>query len=270
MFTQVHLLRRDIFSNFHAFGERYCDGKKEKFGWNYEGSSNLTELNIVLEATCMIRRMKNEVLTMLPEKYRERISVKLNEQQLALIDRSVNHLNELEKKKDKVDPITRRSTFLSVWRDCGKAKVPSVIEYINDLIEQDEKFIVFAHHQFVLDELENFVTKKKVEFIRIDGKTPSHHRTRQVDLFQTDENVKVAILSILASGEGLTLTSAKIVVFAELYFTCGKLMQAEDRVHRVGQTDPVSVSFLNVSLIRLYNKKSLIFYDTKKFHRCDT
>lgn len=48
LFSQVHLLRRDVFGSFHAFGERYCAGKKERFGWNFDGHSNLDELNIVL------------------------------------------------------------------------------------------------------------------------------------------------------------------------------------------------------------------------------
>lgn len=66
------------------------------------------------------------------------------------------------------------------------------------------------------DEVESFVTRKNVPFIRIDGKTPPKHRTRMVDEFQSDDTIRVAILSITAAGCGITLTAAATVVFGEL------------------------------------------------------
>jgi SWI/SNF-related matrix-associated actin-dependent regulator 1 of chromatin subfamily A len=151
IFPQFHLLRRDVFSNFHAFGERYCDAKHEKFGWNYDGHSNLAELNVVLETLCMIRRTKAEVLSHLPPKHREQVALKLTPEQMTLIDRGVENLREVENQKN-VDPITRKAAFMTLWRDIGKVKLPSVIEYVNHLLV-DKKIVLFAHHQFVLDDL---------------------------------------------------------------------------------------------------------------------
>lgn len=181
IFNQVFLLRKDVFSNFHTFGERYCGAKHTRFGWTYDGATNLDELNILLETLCMIRRKKDDVLSDLPPKTRERVLVPMSPAQLLIVEKSVQHLREVEKKKDSVDPITRKSAFMSLWRDVGTAKIPSVIEYINKLIENDtDKFLVFAHHQNVLDELESFLRKKDVNYIRIDGKTKDEHRTRLV------------------------------------------------------------------------------------------
>ena len=246
LFTQLFLLRRDMFHNFHEFGVRYCDGKKMHFGWQYDGARLLSELNIILETTCMIRRKKDDVLGDLPEKTRECVYLQLTEDQHALIDKSIHHLADItQKAKEKfVDPITQKAAFLSVWRDTGKAKCPSTVEYVNQLLDQGEKFVLFAHHKFVLDELEAFLTRKQVEFIRIDGTTAAKHRTRQVDEFQTKETIRVALLSITAAGCGLTLTAAHIVVFAELLFTPGIILQAEDRCHRISQVHPVSIRFL--------------------------
>jgi len=245
IFPQVHLLRRDVFSSFHAFGERYCAAKKERFGWVYDGHSNLTELNVVLEALCMIRRTKDEVIdnTALPPKHRERVTLELTAEQRRLVDKGVKNLQDIEKKRN-VDPVTRKAAFMTLWREIGQVKIPSVVEYVNNLLPSGEKFVLFAHHQAVLDELEVFLTRKAVKFIRIDGKTKSHHRTKMVDDFQQDPEIRVALLSITAAGVGLTLTAAHIVIFAELYFTCGSLLQAEDRCHRIGQTHPVSVRYL--------------------------
>jgi SWI/SNF-related matrix-associated actin-dependent regulator 1 of chromatin subfamily A len=100
--------------------------------------------------------------------------------------------------------------------------------------------------------LETFLTRKKVSFIRIDGKTKSSHRTRMVDEFQAVDAAgdgggggpQVALLSITAAGVGIELFSAHTVVFAELYWTCGALVQAEDRCHRIGQTHDVTIHYL--------------------------
>ncbi len=245
LFTQLSILRPDIFRSFHDFGVRYCEGKKSHFGWQYEGASNLQELHIILETLCMIRRTKDEVLE-LPPKTRERVALTLAPEQVQLIDKSVAHLKQVtEKAKEKfVDPVTQKAAFLSVWRDTGRAKCPSAIEYIHHLLQQGEKFLVFAHHQYVLDEMETFLTRSGTSFIRIDGATPQNHRTRLADLFQEDPEIRVAVLSIMAAGSGLTLTAAHIVVFAELLFTPGDILQAEDRCHRISQVRPVSVRFL--------------------------
>lgn len=248
IFTQVSLLRRDVFSNFHNFGERYCEATRNRFGWSYDGAANLDELNVVLETLCMICRKKNDVLSELPPKTRERVLLTMSPEQLLVVEKSLNHLREIEKKKDIIDPITRKAAFMSLWRDVGTAKIPSVVEYINKMIENDsEKFLVFSHHQNVLDELESFLRRKQVNYIRIDGKTKEEHRTRMVNEFQDIENEngpQVALLSILAVGMGVTLTAANTVIFAELYWTPGALLQAEDRVHRVGQTRPVFIKYL--------------------------
>ena len=60
-----------------------------------------------------------------------------------------------------------------------------------------------------------------VGFIRIDGRTSAEARSRLASRFQTDSQVRVAILSINAANAGLNLTSANVVVFAELYWNPG-------------------------------------------------
>jgi len=92
--------------------------------------------------------------------------------------------------------------------------------------------------------VESMLEKEKVGFIKIEGKVSSEARKTLVDRFQTVDSVKVALLSITAANCGITLTAAQLVVFAELFWNPGVLCQAEDRVHRIGQTDSVVCQYL--------------------------
>ena len=126
----------------------------------------------------------------------------------------------------------------------GKSKLPKIIEYVKDTIENGEKFLVFAHHLDVLDEIKKSVQKSKVGFIQIDGRVPASQRQKLVDDFQNDTEIRVAILSITAAGTGLTLTAATTVVIAELHWTAAALLQCEGRAHRISQTSVVNIVYL--------------------------
>merc|ERR1712048_1386878 len=96
----------------------------------------------------------------------------------------------------------------------------------------------------MLDELQAILTEEGAGYIRIDGGTPMQARTEAVARFQDTDDVQVALLSLTACCQGLTLSAASLVVFAELYWVPGVLLQAEDRAHRIGQKSPVNVHYL--------------------------
>lgn len=66
--------------------------------------------------------------------------------------------------------------------------------------------------------------------MRIDGKTPPLQRKENVDRFQNDEKCQVAVLSIMAANAGITLTAARLVVFAELSWNPGVSKKTE-KIH---------------------------------------
>ena len=97
------------------------------------------------------------------------------------------------------------------------------------------KIIAFFHHQVVMDALEEALLQMGVQFIRIDGSTTQKHRSRMIAQFQDDNLTYVALLSLTACGTGLNLTRANVALFAELNWSLGTMLQAEDRIHRMGQ-----------------------------------
>jgi SWI/SNF-related matrix-associated actin-dependent regulator 1 of chromatin subfamily A len=80
--------------------------------------------------------------------------------------------------------------------------------------------------------------------VAITGETPPEQRHELVRRFQEDPSVTLFIGNIQAAGVGITLTAASHVVMAELDWVPARLTQAEDRCHRVGQTDNVLVQHL--------------------------
>lgn len=95
-----------------------------------------------------------------------------------------------------------------------------------------------------MDAISKLLYKKHVHFVRIDGKTKAEARAEIVHNFQSDANIRCAVLSIRACSAGITLTAANTVVFAELDWTPSNIIQAEARVHRIGQERPVKIYVL--------------------------
>eukprot|EP01133_Synstelium_polycarpum_P015748 gene15748-18711_t len=235
------------------FVYRYCAAYKDKFNrLNYFGCSNMKELNLFLN-TFMIRRLKNDVLTELPDKRREKIQVEVKKADMKKIKEVQDMIKEANSIASKTDEQkvhnskvgTKKSLLLKLFRDTGLGKLPAIDTFLKEKLESfDGKFLIFAHHTAVLDGIEAVLVKQKVGYIRIDGSTPVHSRAQYVSAFQTEDTIKVAVLSLLAAGTGLTLTAANLVIFAELYWTPGSLFQAEDRAHRIGQKNSVLIQYL--------------------------
>ncbi|KAJ8255314.1 hypothetical protein GJAV_G00203460 [Gymnothorax javanicus] len=243
LYTQILAVRPTFFPRFHDFGSRYCDAKQLPWGWDYSGSSNLTELKLLLEESLMLRRLKSEVLSQLPAKLRKVVTVTTDgitaRTKAALAaaakDLARGHRNKLQEKE----------ALLVFFNHTAEAKLRAINEYIIDLLECGrEKFLVFAHHKLVLDSVVSALVEKGVSYIRIDGATPSAERQSLCSRFQFSEKSCVAVLSIMAANMGITLHSASLVVFAELFWNPGVLIQAEDRAHRIGQTSSVDIHYL--------------------------
>jgi SWI/SNF-related matrix-associated actin-dependent regulator 1 of chromatin subfamily A len=91
LFTQIHALQPALFVHRQQFGIRYCAGVQGKFGWEFTGASNLTELHSLLKRFTMIRRLKVEVLTDLPPKRRQTVVFRIKD---AEIQQSMREIEE--------------------------------------------------------------------------------------------------------------------------------------------------------------------------------
>jgi len=249
--TQVEALKPGLLGKKAAYGERYCGAQQRQYGYRtvmeYKGAHCLRELHLLLKEHCMIRRLKANVLKDLPPKTRTAVMTEVKskklEQMKMKIDDMRSAINGMEGGGGPNNE--QRQMLIKMYQETGRAKVPATKEFITELIEADKKFLVFAHHQCVLDELEKHVKSKKVRYFRIDGAVKAEDRQRGVEEFQREgSDMRVAILSIMAAGQGLTLTAADLIVFAELQWTPANLIQAEDRVHRIGQVNHTTIYYI--------------------------
>jgi hypothetical protein len=80
--------------------------------------------------------------------------------------------------------------------------------------------------------------------VKVYGGMPEKERQDAVDQFQNDPECQVFVGGIQAAGVGITLTASSTVIFAELSWVPGEVTQAEDRAHRIGQTETVLVQHL--------------------------
>ncbi|XP_041857728.1 SWI/SNF-related matrix-associated actin-dependent regulator of chromatin subfamily A-like protein 1 [Melanotaenia boesemani] len=243
LYTQILAVNPTLFPRFHEFGIRYCDAREKTWGWDYSGSSNLRELKLLLEECLMLRRLKSDVLSQLPAKQRKVVTLTIdgiNARMKAALSAAAKELTKNHRSK-----MEEKQALLVFYNHTAEAKLQAIMEYITDMLECGrEKFLVFAHHKLVLDHITTELVKKNVSFIRIDGATPSAERQQLCEKFQYSAQSCVAVLSITAANMGVTLHSADLVIFAELFWNPGVLIQAEDRVHRIGQTSNVNIHYL--------------------------
>lgn len=235
IFNCIKAVEPKLFPSYFQYAMKYCNAKYNGYGWNFNGASNTQELYEKLTTTCMIRRKKEEVLKDLPPKIRTVVPMELDNQQeynAAEADLigwlRTNFGNNKAEKAQQAEALTRIG---ELKRLAVRGKLNQCIEWIEDFLESGEKLVVFAVHKFVIDALMEKFTGKAV---KIDGSVSN--RQAPVDAFQNDESIRLFVGNIQAAGVGITLTKASNTCFLELSWAPGTHDQAEDRVHRIGQT----------------------------------
>ena len=254
------------FGNFFQFAQRYCNATKNHFGWDFSGASNLTELQERMRATVLIRRRKVDVLPELPPMQYQIIVLPPNGSAKAVAKEAAAwapHEAALTKLQLAVDLAHASGNAVSyavavkalkrgkqiafeamaaVRQDLALAKVPKVIEHVQDMLAEGvTKVVVWCHHHSVAQELSAAFGAAAVT---LTGETPEAARQVAVDRFQTDPAVTVFIGSIKAAGVGYTLTAADREVYAELDWTPSWMNQSAARCHRIGTVGNVLVQHL--------------------------
>jgi SNF2 family DNA or RNA helicase len=238
----VDILRPGMLGSFKEFCEYFCYV-------NDKGKAIVLEnkRESLREELCkhvMLRRKKSDVLKELKDKvrYKEIIdsdSTYYNKELDRIWKKLEEEQKEAESEFDKSASFHR--AIQSERQAAGVAKLPHVINFVKNIMEIDESVVVFCHHRAIHDLLHQSLSEFKPASI-IGGQSDKF-RQQQIDLFQ-EGGTKLMIAGLRAGNVGINLTRAKYVIFAELDWSPAIHLQAEDRLHRIGQKNTVFAYYL--------------------------
>jgi SWI/SNF-related matrix-associated actin-dependent regulator 1 of chromatin subfamily A len=263
LFTLLRMLGHDLSKNYMTYTKKYCGAYDNGFGRVVDGASNLTELSTILRSTVMIRRTKEEVLTELPDKTKQIITLPGGP-----TDKEKNAIDSYQKKKSQLlaEVVMAKSTsreelnkaisklkselkiafeeMSAVRHDSALAKMKESLIHIKNVLDNIDKLVIFAHHHDVIDMLMEEL--KGYGVVKLDGLCSNEQKQDAIDTFQSDPNVRVFIGSIRAAGVGITLTAASTCILLEFDWSPGVMEQCVDRLHRISQKNAVLVQYLVV------------------------
>jgi len=266
LFNSLNIIRPDVFRNRFEFGHRYCDPKQTPWGWQYKGASHLDELHKILTENLMVRRRKEDVLPDLPAKVRRVITLPLRDEE-EYQQASTDFLRWLaEKKPTRVVKAIKAQALVKVGyllQLAARLKIRYAVEWINQFLEDtDEKLVIYAIHKQAIKALARTCKAKSVI---IDGSVTGRKRLELVERFRKDRSIRLMIGNIRAAGTGIDgLQVASNVVFFELPWQPGAVLQAEDRIYRIGTTKEAWIWFMvakdtiEVKLCKLLQQKQEI------------
>jgi len=205
----------------------------------------------------ILRRMKKDVLTELPDKYETKMLTDMSEGQklvyLSYLEniRSEIHSeieeNGVEKSRMKILAALTRlrqicchpSTFLENYQG-GSGKLELLMEIIPEAIANDHRILVFSQFTSMLRIIENELNDLDIPYFYLEGATPTEKRNDYVKRFNVGEG-KVFLISLKAGGTGLNLTGADTVIHYDPWWNPAVEDQATDRAYRIGQLNKVHV-----------------------------
>ena len=141
--------------------------------------------------------------------------------------------------KDSSSRTSGENVFTMVRR-IGQAKAGLAADYAAQLARNVGKVVFFAKHVDVMDLAEQTFADRGIRYASIRGDQTPKVREKNIAAFVTDPDVSIVVCSLMAAGVGLNLQVASNLVLAELSWTDAEQTQAIDRIHRIGQSEPVT------------------------------
>ena len=134
--------------------------------------------------------------------------------------------------------------------------VKNRLKVVKEVIEEaSNKVLVFVPFTHTIELLNEFLKKNKIPCEIISGKVSVNKRNVIIKDFQETDRIRVLIIQPQAASHGLTLTAANTVVWYAPVTSVETYLQANARIDRPGQHNPMTVVHIRGSEVetRLYN-----------------
>lgn len=243
------------FGSYHEFGMKYCAASMRNVGrgrlvWDYSGASRTKELNSLLRSSCMIRKTKAEIADQLPEKRRAKIVIEglarpaCLEAVESLIETALREEGSAAKAWARITHSSSNmaANMFTAYKETAELKAPASAQIVAELASGGP-LVVFAHHKVTVDMIVARLIAAGISSVRITGAESPAQKQHAVESFQAGVAM-VAVCSLKAASTGITLTAASDMVIAEMPFSPGDALQAENRIHRIGQKCGVLIRYL--------------------------
>ena len=257
LITQLYIINRlDKFGGYKKFVDRYCAIDTP--------AAHLNELNYLMHKHCFYRREKKMVLTDLPDKMRNIVTIDISNraEYKKAEDNFINYLREnMQKTEGEITKALRGEAMVQIQilkKVAARGKIEQVIDHIQEVTDAGQKIVMFAWHIEIVKALKDAIPGA----VTIIGDDSLEERNNAVTAFQKCKrcgirlenhgaqdhdhelsDTSTMICNIKSGGVGITLTASSRVGFIELPWTPADCDQCEDRTHRISQKDSVEASY---------------------------
>lgn len=215
----------------------------------------------------ILRRIKEEVLTELPDKTITILNNEMEDEQQKIymsymsqvkeeIETEIS-INGFEKSQIKILSLLMRlrqicchpSLFIENYKG-ESSKLNQCVQIVKDAVESGHKILLFSGYTSMFDIIEKELNKENISYYKLTGQTKVADRIKLVDEFNENPDIKVFLISLKAGGTGLNLVGADMVIHYDPWWNLSAENQATDRTYRIGQKK-------NVQVYKLITKNSI-------------
>lgn len=231
-----------------------------------------------LIAPFILRRVKKDVLSEIPDKLETNLYAEMTEEQrkiyLAYYMKAKGELDDISDKNMMKESRIKILSFITRLRQIcchpgvfmdnysgGSGKLSIVMETVRNCVDSGHRMLLFSQFTSILDIVIGELKKEGIPYFYIDGATPAKRRNNMTDSFNNGEN-PIFLISLKAGGTGLNLTGADTVIHFDPWWNPAVMDQASDRAHRIGQKNVVQV--FNVVAKDTIEEKILSLQDKKR------
>ncbi len=223
----------------------------------------------------LLRRTKAAVLSELPPRTEQTLSVEMSETEHAFYEalrqRSLERIAALDapegrRKIQILAEITRlrraccNPALIDPAAGVPSGKLDAFLELVEELIRNRHTTLVFSQFVGHLQLVRAALDARGIRYEYLDGATSPAERERRVAAFQAG-SADLFLISLRAGGTGLNLTAADYVVHLDPWWNPAVEDQASDRAHRIGQERPVTIyrlimrNSIEEQILRLHRDK---------------
>lgn len=271
IWSQMQFINPNILGSYHNFSKYFKFEIEKKHNYIV-----LEELKTIINPF-LLRRTKQQVISDLPEIEEQIAYCELSEEQekwyesekskvrneLLLMESQNNQFNTLNM-LTKLRQISNHPKLLDTDSTIVSGKYEEVINYLELLIQSEQKVLIFSSFVSHLMIYEEWCKNHKIKYASLTGETPIAQRKSQVEIFQKDKSVSFFFISLKVGEVGLNLTAASYVLLLDPWWNPFSERQAIARAHRLGQENKVNVirfvskNTIEEKIIKLQQRKTAL------------